>query len=108
MLEVALLFKYFKFNISGETAFDLSVDIDHTLLKRMQVGTHEHAHIPQAPPSLQFASRSSSSADQFTTLMDKMNSIELNSFSLSKRILANQVKFQNDLSYVCSTVRYLQ
>ena len=43
------LLKYFKIDLSFETAFSPSVNIDHTLLKRLKVGTREHAH--QAPPS---------------------------------------------------------
>jgi len=40
---VTRLLRYFKIDIRGETAYPLSVDIDRTLLKRMQSGTRAHA-----------------------------------------------------------------
>ena len=40
--------------------------------------------------------------------MDEINSIKLSSFSSSEQILTNQAKFQNDISYMCSAIRYLQ
>ena len=78
---ISHLFKYLKIDISGETVFASSTDIDCTLLKRMQAGAR--AYIPQAPPP-QFASGSSSSGDPFPALTDKMNSLELSSSSLRK------------------------
>jgi len=38
------LLKYFKINVSGEKAFDPSVEIDRTLLKKIQASTHAHAY----------------------------------------------------------------
>jgi len=40
---VTHLLRYFKIDISGEAAYPHSIDIDHTLLKRMQCGTRAHA-----------------------------------------------------------------
>jgi len=53
------LLRYFKIDLSFETSFALSVNIDRTLLKRMQAGTYVRAHVSQAPPLL-FDSGSSS------------------------------------------------
>jgi len=44
------LLRYFKIDISSETAFAPPDNIDRTLLKRMQVGARERANVPQAPP----------------------------------------------------------
>jgi len=78
------LFKYFKFDISSETAFAPSLNIGHTLLRMMQAGTRERAHIPQGPRHPQFDFGSSYSSIQ--ALMDKMNSLELSSSSSSEKI----------------------
>jgi len=40
--------------------------------------------------------------------MNKMNSFELSFSSSSKKILVNQVEFQNDISYICLSIFYLQ
>ena len=77
--------KYFKIDISSETAFAPSVNIDHTFLKRMQAGVRECANVPLAPPQYDLGSSSSS----IQALMDRMNSLELYSSFSAEKILAN-------------------
>ena len=43
---VTHLLRYFKIDISSETAYPPSIDIDRTFLKRMQSGTRAHAQPP--------------------------------------------------------------
>ena len=79
------LLRYLKINLSSEAAFAPSVNIDRTLLKRMQVGTREHVYIPQAPHRPHFDSWSSSSSIQ--DLMDKLNYLKRSSYYFEKFLL---------------------
>jgi len=86
---ITQLLGYFKIDISSKTTFTPSVNIDRTILKKIQIGARERANVPQAPPPLQYDSWSSSSSILFSALMEKMNSLELSSSSSSEKIFAN-------------------
>jgi len=47
---ITYLLRYFEIEVSSDTVFAPSVNIDRTLLKRMQAEFHERAQVPQAPP----------------------------------------------------------
>jgi len=53
---------YFKVDLSGENIVAPAIDIDRTLLKRMQAGTCVHAQPPSVQYPPQFALGSSSSS----------------------------------------------
>ena len=91
--------------MSRETAYSSSANIDRTLLKRIQVGTC--AQVPEAQPTPLF-DYSSSSSDQLSALMDKMNSLSLSPTTSSEKILGNQEEFQNSVAHICSAIQYLQ
>ena len=92
--------------MSRETAFCSSANINRTLIKKMQVGTY--AQVPEAQSAPLFDSGSSSSSNQLSTLMDKMNSLSLSHTTSSEKILANQEEFQNAVAHICSAIQYLQ
>jgi len=103
------LLRYFMIDIFRETAYPPFINIDHTLLKRMQSGTRAHAQPPPVQLSPQFAfDSSSSSADPYSALMNEMTTMSLRQSEDTVKILANQKEFKNILAYVCSSHRYYQ
>ena len=64
------LFKHLKIDFSGERVIALSIDVNNTLLKRMQADAHVHAPPPPVQPQAPFISgSSSSSADPYAALI---------------------------------------
>jgi len=108
------LFKHFKINLSDGRTVAPSIDIDCTLLKRMHVGLHAQAppH-PTSLPAQYFAFSSFSSAvDPYAGIITQLSDLSLSITSSTEKILENQKalrsKQQNNMSYVCSSIRYLQ
>ena len=70
------VFKHLKIDLSDEKIIAPSIDIDRTLLKRMQARLRAHAPPYLAPPVQPFASGSSSSiVDPFTSIMTQLNNL---------------------------------
>ena len=84
------ILRYLKVDISSESAYPPSINIDYTLLKRMQPGTRAQAQPLPTELSSQFASRSSSSfADRYAILMNQMTALSLSHSEDATKILAN-------------------
>ena len=82
------LLRYFKIDISGETAYPSSIDIDRTILKRMQSGTRAYAQPPSVQLSSLFASGSSSSpTDPYSFLMNQMTVMSMRQLEDKAKIL---------------------
>jgi len=84
------------------------VDINNTLLKRMRA--RERAIAPQPPPIIPAvapgsSSVSSASIDSYTTLSAQLREHDLKMSANFERI---EHRVQNDLQYICSSIRYLQ
>jgi len=84
----------------------LSVDIDHTLSKRMEA---THAQLPPVQPPPQFTSGSSSSfTDPYSAILNQLGDLSLSSAAVTEKILASQEdlrnEYRNDMSYVCSAI----
>ena len=107
------VFQHLKIDLSDEKIVAPSIDIDH-LLKRVQAGLRAHPPPHPASPFIQpFASSSSSSAaDPYAGIMTQLKDLSLNITSSTEKILASQEalqkEHQNDMSYVYSSIRYLQ
>ena len=107
------MFKHLKIDLSNEKTVTASIDTDRTLLKRMQAGLRAHAppH-PASPPVQHFASSSSLVVDPYAGIMTQLNDLSVNITSSTEKILASQEalrnKHHNDMSYVCSSIRYPQ
>ena len=110
---ITRLLRLLKFDLSAERSIASSIYINNTLLKRMHVRERALAPVPQPPPIIQAVILGSSlaSVDPFalsaqlqahdlkiTTQLDKM----------SARQEEIQQRFQNDLTYICSSICYLQ
>ena len=66
---ISRLLKLLKFDLFVERSIALSIDINGTFLKRMHVGKHAPAPVPQPPPIIQVVPGSSSaSVDPFALL----------------------------------------
>ena len=107
---ITYLLKLLKFDLSGEKAIALSIDINSTLLKRMHVGNR--ASIPPSPVIPTFASRSSSaSADPFAALSAQFQEHSLKINTQLEKISTRQDEFwqeyRKDLEHVCFSIRYL-
>ena len=93
---VTYLLRYFKIDISGETACPPSIDIDRTL------GCNPALVLMSAPPVQlppQFASRYSPSfADPYSALMNQMTTMSLRQSEDTTKILANQEELRNTLA----------
>ena len=87
------LFKHLKIDLFGEIALAPSIYINNTLLKRMQASSRVHASPHPVQPQARFVSGSTSSADQYTALMNQIGDLSLKFTSANEKILANQ----NDL-----------
>ena len=75
---ITRLLKLLKFDLSGESVVAPSIDINSTLLKRMNVG--ECAPIPPPPvvPPFALGSSSSASADPFSAFSAQLQDLSLN------------------------------
>jgi len=109
---ITRLLKLLKFDLSGERSIAPSIDINNTLLKRMHVG--ERASVPQPPPVIPpfVHGCSSTSADPYAALSAQFLEYSLKIKTQLEKISTRQEEiqqgYQNDLAYICSSIRYLQ
>ena len=103
------LLNYFKIDLSKETPFVPTINIDRTLLKSMQEGL-----MPVPKPHLFSLLQNLilvlhlHKSDPYSTVMNQMNSLSISHSTSIEQILANQKEFRNNLAHICSGQRYLQ
>ena len=97
------LFKHLKIDLSGKKAIAPFVNINSTLIKRMQASTRAHAPSPLVQPQAPFVSGSSSSVDPYDVLMTQIDDLSLNIISATETILANQNEFRQEYQNECHT-----
>ena len=96
------LFKHLKINLSDERTVAPSIDINHTLLKRMHVSLRAQApphptSAPTSPPAYPFASGfSSSAANSYTDIKTQLSNLSLHIIAFTEKILANLEAIQNE------------
>jgi len=111
---ITRLLRLLKFDLSAERSIAFSIDINSTLLKRMHVGERAPAPVPH-PPSIiptVVPGSSSASVDPYVALSAQLQAHDLKVTTQLERMSARheeiQQGFQNDLTYICSAIRYLQ
>jgi len=75
------LFKHLKIDLSGKKAIAPFVNINSTLIKKMQASTRAHAPSSLVQPQAPFVSGSSSSVDPYDVLMTQIDDLSLNIIS---------------------------
>jgi len=87
---ITRLLKHLKVDLFDEKAIAPSMDLNNTVLKRMQTATRVHAPVPPIQPQVLFASGStSSSADPYAAVMTQIKVLALNFTTSTEQILAN-------------------
>jgi len=111
---ISWLLKLLKFNLSTVRSIAPSIDINNTLVKRMHVGERAPAPVSQPPPTISAVvpGSSSTSVDPYSALSAQLQAHDLKITTQLEKMSAHhkeiQQGFQNDLTYICSSIRYLQ
>jgi len=88
---ITRLLKHIKVDLSDEKTIASSMDINNTVLKRMQTATRVHAPVPPIQPQVLFASGSTSSlVDPYPAIMTQIKVLALNFTTSTEQVLANK------------------
>jgi len=107
---ITRLLKFLKFDLFAERSIAPSIDINNILLKRMHVGERAPALTPQPSPIIPTVvpESSSTSIDPYAALSAQLQAHNLKIATQLDKMSALQEEiqqeFQNDLTYICSSI----
>ena len=105
---ITCLLKQLKLDLSTEQSFELSVDINSTFLKKM----HARERVPAPQPPLIIPVVASGSSFVFSSSFDPYLALSVqlreHNLSMSAHFQRLEQRVDNDLQYICASIRYLQ